>query len=169
MIVIADTSPLNYLVLIGEAEILQRLYGRVIIPEAVWRELQHPETPPAVAEWVAHRPRWLEIQQTAASPDVRLQLLAAGEREAILLAQEHRAEALLLMDEGKGRREASRRNLRITGTLGVLNDAASRDWVDLPSAFERLRQTTFRASPTLLQSFLERDAERKRSSPENRS
>ena len=153
MIVIADTSPLNYLVLIGEAEILQRLYGRVIIPEAVWRELQHPETPAAVAEWVAHHPRWLEVQQTTSPPDAGLRLLAAGEREAIILAQEHRAEALLLMDEGKGRREAKRRNLRITGTLGVLNDAASRSWVDLPSAFERLRQTTFRASPSLLQSF----------------
>ncbi|HEY6270454.1 MAG TPA: hypothetical protein VIX19_00495 [Terriglobales bacterium] len=162
MIVIADTSPLNYLVLIGEVEILQRLYGRVIIPDAVWRELQHPETPPAVAEWVAHRPPWLEVQQTASSPDAALRLLAAGEREAILLAQEHRADALLLMDEGKGRREASQRNLRITGTLGVLNDAASRGWVDLPLTFERLRRTTFRASPSLLQSFLDRDAERKK-------
>jgi predicted nucleic acid-binding protein len=37
MIVIADTSPLNYLVLIGEADILQRLYGRAVIPEAVLR------------------------------------------------------------------------------------------------------------------------------------
>jgi predicted nucleic acid-binding protein len=164
MIVIADTSPLNYLVLIGEAEILQRLYGRVIIPEAVWRELQHPETPVAVAEWVAHRPQWLEVRQTTGPPDADLRLLAAGEREAIILAQEHRVEALLLMDEGKGRREAKRRNLRITGTLGVLNDAASRSWIDLPSALERLRQTTFRASPSLLQSFLDRDAERKKRS-----
>jgi predicted nucleic acid-binding protein len=53
-------------------------------------------------------------------------LLGEGEREAITLAMEHRQDALLLMDEGSGRREASRRNLRITGTLGVLNDAASR-------------------------------------------
>lgn len=56
MIVIADTSPLNYLVLIGEAEILQRLYGRVVIPEVVLRELQHPQTPTAEAEWVNHCP-----------------------------------------------------------------------------------------------------------------
>jgi len=45
MIVIADTSPLNYLVLIGQADLLQRLYRRVVIPEAVLRELSHPETP----------------------------------------------------------------------------------------------------------------------------
>ena len=45
MIVIADASPLNYLVLIGQAEILARHYGQVVIPLAVLRELQHPETP----------------------------------------------------------------------------------------------------------------------------
>ncbi len=164
MIVIADTSPLNYLVLIGEAEILHRLYGSVIIPEAVWRELQHPQTPSAVLEWITHRPRWLEVEQTSSPPDAGLRLLAEGERQAITLAQEHGAEALLLIDEGKGRREAKRLNLRITGTLGVLNDAAVRGWVDLPSAFERLRRTTFRVSPSFLQSLLDRDAERKKRS-----
>lgn len=44
MIVVADTSPLNYLVLIGEADLLYRLYGRVLIPQAVLSELEHPET-----------------------------------------------------------------------------------------------------------------------------
>jgi len=159
MIVIADTSPLNYLVLIGEAEVLRRLYGRVVIPEAVLRELQNPKAPVKVAEWIAQPPIWLEIDRTAGPADPGLRLLGEGERESITLAMQNRQEALLLMDEGSGRREASRRNLRITGTLGVLNDAASRGWVDLPSAFQRLRQTTFRASPSLLQSFLDRDAE----------
>jgi predicted nucleic acid-binding protein len=161
VIVIADTSPLNYLVLIGEVELLRRLYGRVVIPEAVLRELQNPEAPPAVAHWIAQPPAWLEIDGSTAPSDPGLRWLGEGEREAITLAMQHRQDALLLMDEGSGRREAARRNLRITGTLGVLNDAASRGWVNLPSAFQRLRQTTFRASPSLLQSFLDRDAERK--------
>jgi predicted nucleic acid-binding protein len=161
MIVIADTSPLNYLVLIGEAEVLPRLYGRVVIPEAVLRELRNPEAPATVAEWIAQPPAWLEVHGRTPPSDPGLRFLGEGEREAITLAMQHRQEALLLMDEGYGRREASRRNLCITGTLGVLNDAASRGWVDLPSAFQRLRQTTFRASPSLLQSFLDRDAERK--------
>ena len=160
MIVIADTSPLNYLVLIGEVEVLRRLYRRVVIPEAVWRELQNPKAPATVAEWIARPPAWLEIEGSTGASDPGLRMLGEGEREAITLAMQHQRDALLLMDEGSGRREASRRNLRITGTLGVLNDAASRGCVDLPSAFQRLRQTTFRASPSLLQSFLDRDAER---------
>lgn len=161
MIVIADTSPLNYLILIGEAEVLRRLYGRVVIPEAVLRELQNPQAPARVAEWIARPPAWLEVSGSTAPSDPGLRWLGEGEREAISLAMQHQQEALLLMDEDYGRREASRRNLRITGTLGVLNDAASRGWVDLPSAFQRLQQTTFRASPSLLQSFLDRDAGRK--------
>lgn len=162
MIVIADASPLNYLVLIEEAEILARLYGQVVIPLAVLRELQHPETPALVAKWIADRPAWLEVRQAGVAPDSGLEALGDGEREAIAFAQQHGAEALLLMDEGRGRKEASRRHIRTTGTLGVLNDAAARGWVDLPSAIQRLRKTTFRISDNLLQTFLERDAERKR-------
>jgi predicted nucleic acid-binding protein len=141
--------------------VLRRLYGRVVIPEAVLRELQNPQAPATVAKWIAQPPAWLEVHGRAATSDPGLHFLGEGEREAITLAMQHRQDALLLMDEGYGRREASRRNLRITGTLGVLNDAASRGWLDLPSAFQRLRQTTFRASPSLLQSFLDRDAQRK--------
>lgn len=162
MIVIADTSPLNYLVLIGEVDILRLLYQRVVIPEGVLRELQHPETPAAVSEWIARRPGWLEVKGATVVSDPVLRLLGEGESEAITLAQQHRPDVLLLMDEGKERREAQRRNLRVTGTLGILNDAASLGWVNLPAAIERLRQTTFRASPSLLQSFLEREAKRKR-------
>jgi predicted nucleic acid-binding protein len=161
MIVVADTTPLNYLVLIGEAEVLQRLYGRVVIPASVLRELQNPQAPAAVAKWIAQPPAWLEVHGNTGPSDPGLRFLGEGEREAITLAMQHREDTLLLIDEGYGRREASRRKLRITGTLGVLNDAASRGWVDLPSAFQRLRETTFRASPSLLQSFLDRDAERK--------
>ncbi len=47
MIIVSDTSPLNYLVLIGCVDVLERLFGRVIIPEAVLNELRHEKTPPA--------------------------------------------------------------------------------------------------------------------------
>ena len=47
-LVISDTSPLRYLVLIGEADLLPALYSEVLIPEAVADELNHPSTPEAV-------------------------------------------------------------------------------------------------------------------------
>ncbi|MGA2572065.1 MAG: hypothetical protein ABSF23_16270 [Terracidiphilus sp.] len=56
MIVVADTSPLNYLILIGEIEILPKLYDKVLLPEEVHRELQRAQTPSAVREWAASLP-----------------------------------------------------------------------------------------------------------------
>jgi predicted nucleic acid-binding protein len=58
---------------------------------------------------------------------------------------------LLLIDEETGRLEARRRNIRTTGTLGVLDDAAVRGLIDLTVAIERLRSTNFRAADSLLE------------------
>jgi predicted nucleic acid-binding protein len=160
MIVVADTSPLNYLVLIGEADLLYRLYGRVLIPQAVLSELEHPETPLAVVEWVKRRPAWLEVRHVSVSPAEGSEELDVGEREAIALAEEYRPDVLLLMDEEAGRLEARRRSIPTTGTLGVLDDAAARDLVDLRMSIERLRTTNFRAADSLLEWLIARDQQR---------
>ena len=52
MIVVADTSPLNYLVLIDEVDLLPALFGEVLIPQAVFQELKHPKTPAKVQQWI---------------------------------------------------------------------------------------------------------------------
>lgn len=59
MIVIADTTPVNYLVLIEAADLLPRLFGKVFIPPAVLVELKDPETPSLVRAWLANAPAWL--------------------------------------------------------------------------------------------------------------
>ena len=51
MIVVSDTSPLNYLVLIEHSRVLPLLFGRVIAPPAVIAELQHPGAPAVVRAW----------------------------------------------------------------------------------------------------------------------
>ena len=60
MIVVADTSPINYLVLIGHVEILPYFYGRILIPPTVWEELQDANTPDQVRTWIDQPPGWLE-------------------------------------------------------------------------------------------------------------
>ena len=55
-LVIADTSPINYLVLIEHVDILPALFERVILPAAVWEELKHAKAPSPVKEWIASRP-----------------------------------------------------------------------------------------------------------------
>jgi len=63
MIVVADTSPLNYLLLIDAIHILPALYGEIIVPTEVHEELQHPRAPAVVREWAINPPEWIEIRQ----------------------------------------------------------------------------------------------------------
>jgi predicted nucleic acid-binding protein len=151
MIVIADTSPINYLVLIDHIEVLPRLYGRVLIPPAVCEELQRARTPEVVRRWVADPPGWLEIVAPKQAPDSELIKadLDAGERDALLLAHELAADELII-DDMDGRREARRRGLPFIGTLGVLRLAGDRGLLDFKQAIAELRNTSFYIEPRLL-------------------
>jgi predicted nucleic acid-binding protein len=160
MIIVSDTSPINYLLLIGLVDLLPQLYGEVIIPAAVYAELQHPGAPQVVKEWIANQPDWVEVRLVP-SPDPTLEL-GEGEKEAITLALTLKADALLI-DERKGRREAVARGLAVSGTLNILETAAERGLIDLPQAFSLLLNTSFRASVSILQEMLRRDAGRKHS------
>jgi predicted nucleic acid-binding protein len=159
MIVIADTTPLNYLILIHQADLLPQLFGRVLIPPAVFEELQQPETPQLVQAWIADPPPWLQVQSLRFHPDPELDYLDSGEREAIALAEEIHADQLLL-DEADARREAARRKLTFIGTLGVLREAARRELLNLPITLAQLQATTFYVDPELIRSLLEEDATR---------
>lgn len=149
MIIIADTSPVNYLVLIGEIEILPQLYGRVIIPNAVLEELSAENAPALVEKWLLTSPEWLEIKSLSGVIETELaELLDDGESEAIQLAAELGAD-LLIIDEKLGREIAVRRGLRIVGTIGVLALAGERDLIDVEKTIEKLEKTNFHVSSQL--------------------
>ncbi len=117
IVVVADTSPLHYLVLIESVEILPAMYGGVLIPRTVALELNQPRTPEAVRRWIQDPPNWLEIADSYPSTPFEAHL-DPGERDAISLALARRAD-LVLMDDREGVEEASKLGLTITGTLGV--------------------------------------------------
>jgi predicted nucleic acid-binding protein len=85
IIVVADTSPLNYLVQINREHILPALYARIFVPTAVLQELNHPGTIPAVRRWLESMPSWLIVRSMASDVDPALAKLDPGEREAIQL------------------------------------------------------------------------------------
>lgn len=154
MIVVSDASPLNYLVLIDAAHVLPALFGNVIIPQAVYDELSTPSAPDLVRHWIAHRPDGLLVRRAIAKSDPELQPLDSGEREVILLAEDLRAD-LIILDERAARQIATRRGLRVTGTLGVLNFAGHRDLLDITETVARLQRTSFRAAPKLYKWLLD--------------
>jgi predicted nucleic acid-binding protein len=152
MIVVSDTSPLNYLVLIELQDLLPRLFGRILIPAAVDRELRSPAAPHAIKQFMATPHDCLEVQQPSSDIDQSLQHLDPGEREAISLALHVTADVVLL-DERRGRQAARDRGLAVSGTLGVLDLADRRGFARLADAIDGLKTTNFRASPRVLKHF----------------
>jgi predicted nucleic acid-binding protein len=149
---------LHYLILCGAETILPRLFRQVVIPSAVFRELQQPNTPPLVRQWAASLPTWIAVQ-TPKTVNLALNV-DAGELEAICLAQEIHADAIL-MDDRAGRNAAIHCGLAVVGTIGLLEQAAARKLIELPQAMERLRQTNVRLDTKLIHAALERDKARK--------
>lgn len=157
-VVVSDTSPLHYLILCGAETVLPHLFRQVVIPSTVFRELQQPNTPSSVREWAISLPAWISVQ-TPRTLDLAFEV-DAGEREAICLAQEIKADAIL-MDDRAGRRAAIHYGLAVVGTIGLLEQASSRGLIELPQTMERLRQTNARLDPELIHAALERDKARK--------
>ncbi len=123
MIVVSNTSPINNLAAIGQLSLLQQIYGQIVIPNAVYRELTNIPVAGTV-EVVTFE--WIEKREATNSTLVKtLQLeIDEGEAEAIALAIELNAD-LLLIDERIGRIVASRLGLKFVGVLGVLLEAKS--------------------------------------------
>jgi|SRR5580704_12814832 predicted nucleic acid-binding protein len=161
MIVVADTSPINYLVLIGHIEILPKIYGEVLVPQAVIDELQDRDAPTAVRDWLSAPPKWLRISSMTFQPDPLLDRLDRGERDAIMLAEAISADRLI-MDDLDGRREAENRKLAVIGTLGIMAEAARRRLLVLSEALAALQATNFHVSPALIERLLAKEAERRR-------
>lgn len=154
MIVIADTSPINYLVLIDEVELLPALFNEVIIPQAVIDELSDERSPDVVRHWALNAPGWVLIK-SAEHIDMTISL-GQGEREAISLAEEITAD-LVLIDDRKARLLAIERGLNVAGTINILEAASKRGLVDLKDSFRKLGNTNFRISLKLLKEILDRN------------
>lgn len=154
MIVVADTSPINYLILIDQIAIIETLYGRILIPHAVHEELLSLKAPSNVRAWAKDPPHWLEILSPSTGLHPPVARLDRGETEAIALAEELHADWLLI-DETAGRNEAARRGLQTIGTLGILREGHQAGLLNLPTAIDRLTAAGFRVHPSLVQLLLD--------------
>jgi predicted nucleic acid-binding protein len=149
-LVVADTGPINYLILIGRIDLIPTLFERVIIPRAVRTELDSSKAPPVIRQWMAKPPIWLETGDVESrSEDPSLGNIDDGERAAIQLAISLAAD-LLLMDDRKAVIAAESKGLRVTGTLGILDLAAEQGLVDFVKAVDDLERTNFRRPEALL-------------------
>ena len=83
-LVVADTSPIFYLLSVGQIELLPRLFKKVFVPDAVHQELCHPAAPTVLREWIAELPPGLEVIPVDLIDDAALRPASGGfERDAI--------------------------------------------------------------------------------------
>lgn len=153
-IVISNTSPIFYLHRLGQLELLHRLYGRILIPEAVSEELRagrdQGEDVPDIANY-----DWIEIQSVHLPEVVSLIMdLGPGEAQVLAMALENPG-SLAIIDDRLARELAQVRDIRITGTAGILLKAKRAGYIEsVKSLLNTLIQLDFRLSEAVVDSIL---------------
>jgi len=161
MSIVSNASPLINLARIGKLDLFHKLYGELIVPEAVWQEVVVEGAGHPGADEVKTAP-WIKVRAVNNKPLVQVlrQDLDAGEAEAIALALEVGAE-LLLMDEHLGRETARHLGLRYMGLIGVLIEAKHKGLIHAVKLYlDALRDIAgFRVSDALYRRVLQDEGE----------
>jgi predicted nucleic acid-binding protein len=143
-VIITDTSCLIVMSKINAMYLLQQLYQQIIVTEEIAKE--YGET----------LPDWIEIKavQNKKYQALLEATLDRGEASAIALAMDF-DDYLLIIDDLKGRKEAKRLGMKITGTLGVLYSAKQKGFITkIKPYIEKLQECDFRISPTIINELL---------------
>lgn len=149
IVVITDTSCLIALSKLEAVDILHKLYPNIFITQDIAEEFGEP------------LPGWIQIQAVPNKNYQRLLevTLDRGESSAIALAMDIQ-NVLLIIDEMKGRREAKRLGLRITGTLGILLKAKQQGFFDkIAPLLDKLEAKGFRLSQEVKSAILKESGE----------
>jgi predicted nucleic acid-binding protein len=145
-LVISNTSPLFYLHRLRHLNLLQKLYQQIIVPEAVVDELNAGrdlgQDVPNVKDY-----DWIEVRPVPAPELVKLITdLGAGEAQVLTLAIGEPG-SLVILDDRLAREVARMRNIRITGTAGVLLKAKQEGHISaVAPLLNRLIELDFRLS-----------------------
>lgn len=156
---VVDAGPLIFLAKLGHLRLLERA-GTIIVPETVWRETQQHDDQASAMIADASR-SWLKVRQVSNTAILSplLNDMDSGEAEVIALAQEMRANRVVL-DDMDARRVAQRHELPVVGTVGLLLAARLRDEIpSLRNELESLQRVGFWINPTLVEKALEQAGE----------
>jgi predicted nucleic acid-binding protein len=156
VIVVADTSVILNLALVGQEDLLAVLFHEVLIPAAVQAEFSRLASSSGRFAGLG-LPAWIQVRQPLIIPEglVRHTDLGPGEMEALALAVELHADAVLI-DEAAGRTAALELGLTPVGVLGILVRAKRHGQLTAvaPVIEALLTRAHFRAAPELVREVL---------------
>ena len=160
MLVVSDATPLISLMKASQLGLLESLFGRVLVPNAVYQELTTSERFREEAELVRGS-SFIEVvfpNNQEAVQRLRVENgLDRGESEAIVYAEESGADRLL-MDEELGRATAAGLGLRVMGTVGVLVKGYEEGYLsvgDVEKAFEDMKRARRHIGDSLIRDALD--------------
>lgn len=157
--IIVNSTPLIVLGNIGYLWILKEMYGKIIIPRAVYDEVTvHND----VASNLLKSERWIKVDDSVVGADRKMYRarLHAGEVEVMILAQEQAAD-MVIIDDNEAKKTAKYLGLNVTGTLGVLMTARKKDMISsLEEVLEKLENVGFYIGDELKENILRLVGER---------
>ncbi len=158
--VVVNTTPLIALSHVGQLDVLKRLYGEIIIPEAVYRELSAKEESvckkavDSALDWI----RVNKIENQMAKVMYKTQL-HDGEVEVMILSKEIGADVVII-DDANAKKHAKYLALPVTGTLGVLIKAKQQGYIiELKPILYQMVQNGIYISQKLIDMCLEQVGE----------
>lgn len=153
-VVIVNTSPLFYLHRLGCLNILEKLYGEIVIPGAVVDELKEGkrvgEDVPEIADY-----KWINVKDVTIPAFIKIiSDLGHGEAEVLALACEEK-EPLVIIDDEIARKIAKLQGIKLTGTAGVLLKAKTNNYIsEIKPVLEKLREVGFYLSDRVIAEVL---------------
>ena len=160
MLIVSDTTPIISLMKIEQLYLLEKMFGYIVIPKAVYDELTVNEK---FAKEILKikEAEFVKVGEVKNDSSVNILRnvtgLDAGESEAIVMAGEKEAD-LLLMDEHKGRQVAKKLGFKITGTIGILLQAFDEGMMskeDVKKCILVLKESNIRISDNLCKKVYE--------------
>lgn len=127
--VIVNTTPLIALCHVGQLELLKKIYGEIMIPQAVYRELSEKKES-ICKKQVDNALDWIHVEkiENQMAKSMFKTQLHDGEVEVMILAKEKNADTVII-DDANAKKHAKYLKLPVTGTLGVLIKAKLRGYI----------------------------------------
>ena len=157
--IVADSGPLITFARANKLELLRKVIGTLVIPEAVYDEVVvKGEGKPGAREVAISS--WVEVKKVHDRTKVGAlsEKLGAGEKEAIALVEE--VNGVLLIDDPRARIEAKERRIKLISSPDILQEAKDQNLIpNVGDTLDDLIRGGFRISDRLRQDILKRAGE----------